>query len=200
MVQKISFENKEGLQNDADVPAKSKVTDADINEIKNVVNANADDLDNLHNTFQTVTNSALNYKGNVSTYNNLSSIQSPSEGDIYTVLDEGKNYAFNGEGWFFFNNTADVINLSKSSGGAIETIIVANTDYTLPFSYKVGNDSLEVYYCSDKLIKGIDYIEVGDIGSISNTIQFTDTLGDLNTTDIDGLENFKETLEFVVRR
>ena len=29
----------------------------------------------------------------------------------------------------------------------------ANTDYTIPLKYKVGNNSLEVYYCDTKLKK-----------------------------------------------
>lgn len=62
-----------------------------------------------------------------------------------------------------------------------------------------GNNSLEVFYCKEKLVKGRDYIEVGQVGKISNIVQFTDTLGDLNMSGVVGFENFKETLEFVVR-
>ncbi len=46
---------------------------------------------------------------------------------------------------------------------------------------------------------GVDYNEVGNADSISNTIQFTDTVGDLDMSEVEGFEDFKETLEFVVR-
>lgn len=46
MIKKIGYENKEGLQNDATIPDKNKVTDDDMNEIKDVVNSNADELGN----------------------------------------------------------------------------------------------------------------------------------------------------------
>lgn len=46
---------------------------------------------------------------------------------------------------------------------------------------------------------GVDYNEVGNADSISNTIQFTDSVGDLDMSDVDGFEDFAEALEFIVR-
>lgn len=43
-VTKITWENKEGIQNDTSVARKNKVMDEDMNEIKQVVNNNADEL------------------------------------------------------------------------------------------------------------------------------------------------------------
>lgn len=43
-VTKITWENKTGIQNDASVARKNKVTDEDMNEIKQTVNNNADEL------------------------------------------------------------------------------------------------------------------------------------------------------------
>lgn len=43
-IQKIDYEDKIGLQNDPNVPDKNKVLDEDMNEIKSVVNNNADEL------------------------------------------------------------------------------------------------------------------------------------------------------------
>lgn len=40
---------------------------------------------------------------------------------------------------------------------------------------------------------------MGEADSISNTIQFLDNIGDLDMSDVEGFENFEETLEFVVR-
>lgn len=84
----------------------------------------------------------------------------------------------------------------------LNSTVNANTSYTLPTGiyYKVGNNSLEVFYCDTKLIKGVDYNEVGTAGTVSNTIQFLGSIGDLDMSDVEGFENFEETLEFVVRR
>lgn len=43
-VTKITWENKEGIQNDESIPRKNKVMDDDMNEIKQAVNNNADEL------------------------------------------------------------------------------------------------------------------------------------------------------------
>lgn len=64
---------------------------------------------------------------------------------------------------------------------------------------KYGNNSLEVIYCSTKLIKNVDYNEIGNVGEVSNVIQFTDSIGDLNMSGVEGFEDFEETLEFIVR-
>lgn len=52
------------------------------------------------------------------------------------------------------------------------TEIAENTNYTIPLNYKVGADVLDIFYMGEKLIKGTHYIEVGNAGSVSNTIQF----------------------------
>lgn len=46
MLKKIEYENKIAIQNDESIPTKGKVTDDDMNEIKEVVNNNADELEN----------------------------------------------------------------------------------------------------------------------------------------------------------
>ena len=76
----------------------------------------------------------------------------------------------------------------------IRTILCRQTCIT-----KCGNNSLEVIYCSTKLVKGQDYDEIGNVGEVSNVIQFTDSIGDLNMSGVEGFEDFEETLEFVVR-
>lgn len=89
----------------------------------------------------------------------------------------------------------------KQATVTLESTVNANTDYTLPSGmyYKVGNNSLEVIYCSTKLVKGQDYNEIGNVGDVSNVIQFTDSIGDLDMSDVEGFEDFEETLEFIVR-
>ena len=51
-VTKITYENKEAIQNDASVPNKSKVTDTDMNEIKQVVNNNADEVTGMQENIE----------------------------------------------------------------------------------------------------------------------------------------------------
>lgn len=67
------------------------------------------------------------------------------------------------------------------------------------FIIKCGNNSLEIIYCGNKLVKGVDYNEIGNAGEASNIIQFLDSVGDLDMSDVEGFENFQETLEFIVR-
>lgn len=87
----------------------------------------------------------------------------------------------------------------KQASVSLTSTVSANTNYTIPIYYQVGNNSLEVIYCGSKLAKGVDYNEIGNTGEVSNIIQFLDSVGDLDMSDVDGFENFEETLEFVVR-
>jgi hypothetical protein len=74
----------------------------------------------------------------------------------------------------FQNNIEKGIN--KNNIGVIKTNIAIpeNTNYTIPLYYKVGNNSLEIFYMGEKLVKDEQYIEVGSANAISNTIQFKD--------------------------
>jgi hypothetical protein len=49
-VQTITYEDKQYLNQNADIPATNKVQDTDMNEIKSVVNNNATELINLQST------------------------------------------------------------------------------------------------------------------------------------------------------
>ena len=51
-VTKITFENKTGIQNDASVARKNKVVDEDMNEIKQVVNNNADEVSEIQENIE----------------------------------------------------------------------------------------------------------------------------------------------------
>lgn len=98
------------------------------------------------------------------------------------------------------DNIEEAINIQRATV-ILENTVNANTNYTLPTNmyYEVGNDSLEINYCGSKLIKGVDYNEIGNAGEVSNVIQFTDSIGDLDMSDVEGFEDFSETLEFIVR-
>ena len=49
---KITYDNKEAIQNDTSVPEKNKVTDANMNEIKQVINDNANELITTQNNIE----------------------------------------------------------------------------------------------------------------------------------------------------
>lgn len=46
-IQKIEYQNKVSIQDDPEVPEINKVTDSNMNEIKSVVNNNADILEDI---------------------------------------------------------------------------------------------------------------------------------------------------------
>ena len=98
------------------------------------------------------------------------------------------------------DNIEEAINIQRATV-TLSSTVNANTNYTLPTGmyYEVGNDSLEINYCGSKLIKGVDYNEVGTAGEVSNVIQFLDSIGDLDMSGVEGFEDFEETLEFIVR-
>ena len=96
------------------------------------------------------------------------------------------------------DNIEEAINIQRATV-TLSSTVNANTNYTIPLNYQVGNNSLEVIYCGSKLVKGVDYNEIGNTGEVSNVIQFLDSVGDLDMSDVDGFEDFEETLEFMVR-
>lgn len=53
-IQKIEYANKESLVNDPSVAEKNKVTDSNMNEIKSVVNHNADEFTNTIGDLETI--------------------------------------------------------------------------------------------------------------------------------------------------
>lgn len=54
-----------------------------------------------------------------------------------------------------------------------DAVIPANTDFTVS-EYTVGESELNIHKDGVKLMEGVDYIEIGEAGSTSTTIQFTD--------------------------
>ena len=72
-VTKITWENKTGIQNDTSVARKNKVTDEDMNEIKQVVNNNGNEtmqlqtfVNNMQRLMQEIASSDLTNKNNIS--------------------------------------------------------------------------------------------------------------------------------------
>lgn len=174
------------------VPGKGLSTNDFTNNYKNKI-------DTLQNIYR--------FMGAVDTVSDLPT-NGQKNGDVYNVKSENKDYAWNDntQTWVQLGSATNLDNVAMKSEIKINRSLItlqnkidSNTNYTIPLSYQVGNDSLEVFYCTTKLQKGEDYIEVGENGSVSTTIQFLDDLGNLDMSDVEGFENFTETLEFVVR-
>ena len=60
---KIQYTDKQNIRTNASVPEINKVTDQDMNEIKNVVNENADDLENTKELIPTKVSQLENDSG-----------------------------------------------------------------------------------------------------------------------------------------
>lgn len=186
MIKNINYANKQAFQNDEDVAENEKVTDVNMNEIKDVVNSNAEELERTNKKVELGFKSAFSYKGYVNTYDELSIIENLNNGDIYTVVDEEKNYVWNGQEWIEYNVNFDVSKLENQTEELRQRVtnlenitrqvtsivtdaeITQNTNYTVP-QYVLGNNSLEVFFEGCKLIKDINYIEVDE-----THIQFKD--------------------------
>lgn len=174
------------------VPGKGLSTNDFTNNYKNKI-------DTLQNIYR--------FMGTVDTVSNLPTT-GQKNGDVYNVKSENKDYAWNDstQQWVELGSATNLDNVAmkneikiKRALITLETTINANTNYSTVYSYEVGNDSLEVFYCTRKLQKGVDYNEVGTAGEVSNVIQFLDSIGDLDMSGVEGFEDFEETLEFVVR-
>lgn len=184
MIKNINYANKQAFQNDEDVPDNQKVLDKDMNEIKEVVNSNANELAETQKKITTVINAPLKYKGSVEQFSDLEKLENVNNGDIYSVTSENKNYIFAVDEWTEYTPEIDISELEAQTeelGQRVTNLenitrqvtsivtdaeITQNTNYTVP-QYVLGNNSLEVYFEGCKLIKDLNYIEVN-----TTTIQF----------------------------
>ena len=183
MSEKIQYGDKSPYQTLPDIPENNKTTAENMNEIKKVVNNNATELDDakskveeLDQKMNIVVAPALTYKGSVANYSDLSTIENPKDGDIYSVTSENKNYVYANKTWIEYTSEIDfnVINeqiqnlqtqinniptiTRQNTSLVTEEVIQQNTNYAVP-EYELGNDSLEIYFEGCKLIKDINYIE-----------------------------------------
>lgn len=183
MIKNINYANKKAFQNDEDVPDDQKVLDKDMNEIKEVVNSNAEELDKTQKKITTVTSAPLTYKGSVTQFSDLQELENVNNGDIYSVTSENKNYVYAVDEWTEYTPEIDISeleeqtqelnkkvtkleNITRQVTSVVTEEIPQNTNYTVP-EYVLGNNSLEVYFEGCKLIKDLNYIEVN-----TTTIQF----------------------------
>lgn len=130
------------------------------------------------------------YKGSLDTYSQLETKIDNIVGDVWNILEDNNNYCWDGIQWvelginidlgeYATNNSVDeeINNINKDF--SIHRYILTtteeieeNTDYEIPCNYKVGQDTLDIYYMGERLIKGTHYLEIGENNSVSNTIQF----------------------------
>lgn len=129
MIDKIGYQNKQAFQNDEDIPENQKVTDLDMNEIKKVVNNNAEELNSTNEKVALGFKSAFTYKGSVNTYTDLSSIEAIN-GDIYTVNNISKNYAWNGESWIEYNSNIDISTIEQQVNNVTQDVTKNKNDIT----------------------------------------------------------------------
>lgn len=160
------------LKIDYNIPVFEDEDISDLNEYSNqMANALKIQLDKFGNP--------LVYKGEVSTMEDL-----PTEaenGDIYSVVEENKNYIYNGVSWIEYSSTLNLsLLVAHKYHLNISTAVTKGGVITLPFYYKVGTGCLDVYYMSELLRLSSDdagtdghYREVGESGSISNQIKTT---------------------------
>ena len=123
------------------------------------------------------------HPSNAFTIEELNALTTIETGNIYRVINENKNYIYNGTSWEEYSDNIDINLLELKSHKYILTITEtteAGAEITLPCYYKVGQDVLDVYLEDERLIKSSDeagtdghYVEVGEADSISNKIKIT---------------------------
>ena len=176
MIKNINYANKQAFQNDEDIPENQKVTDQNMNEIKEIVNNNAKELDSTQKKITTVINAPLKYKGSVEQFSDLEKLENVNNGDIYSVTTENKNYIYAEDEWTEYTPQIDLTEInaqiqnlqtqinniptitSQITSLVTEEEIQQNTNYEVP-KYVLGDNSIEIYFEGCKLIKDINYIE-----------------------------------------
>ena len=177
MIKKINYANKQAFQNNDEIPENQKVTDTNMNDIKDVVNSNAEELDKTQKKITTVTSAPLTYKGSVTQFSDLQELENVNNGDIYSVTSENKNYVYAVDEWTEYTPEIDLSEINAQIQNlqtqinniptiqqqvysrVLEDEVEQNTNYEVPI-YEVGTNSLSIYFEGNKLIKDINYIEV----------------------------------------
>lgn len=123
------------------------------------------------------------FKGTVDTIEELNTLTNIEAGNIYSVINENKNYIYNGTSWVEYSDNIDINILEKKQHKyylSITTAVAAGGTVTIPCYYKIGKDVLDVYLNGERLSLSSDdagtdghYREVGTANSISNKIKTT---------------------------
>ena len=88
MIKNINYANKQAFQNDEDIPENQKVTDQNMNEIKEIVNNNAKELDSTQKKITTVINAPLKYKGSVEQFSDLEKLENVNNKSVSASSEE----------------------------------------------------------------------------------------------------------------
>lgn len=122
MIKKINYANKQAFQNNDEIPENQKVTDTNMNDIKDVVNSNAEELDKTQKKITTVTSAPLTYKGSVTQFSDLQELENVKNGDIYSVTSENKNYIFAVDEWTEYTPEIDLTEINAQIQNIIDTL------------------------------------------------------------------------------
>lgn len=122
MIKNINYANKQAFQNDEDVPDNQKVLEKDMNEIKEVVNNNATELEETQKKITTVINAPLKYKGSVEQFSDLEKLENVNNGDIYSVTTENKNYIYAEDEWVEYTPEIDLTEINAQIQNIIDNI------------------------------------------------------------------------------
>lgn len=194
------------------IPKGKDGKEYDDTEIRNLIENTINSLQNYYLKTETLsTEEIYSLISNLDTVKLLKVDSLPEVGEtnvIYLLPKEAsennvfQEYIYVNDSWEMIGSTA--INLEEyakidfveektqvnRSVITTESEISENTDYTIPLKYQVGNNSLDIFYMGEKLVKDEHYIEVGETGNISTIIQFFDW-GQAVPTD--------RIIEFIVR-
>ena len=125
----------------------------------------------------------FNWRTSVATFADIAGITSPLGLDAVVVLvDETHSgqptqYYYNGYSWVYNGiYFKEALELAVSDRNTRGVDITAATDYTLPLKYVVGSGHLHIYYDDIILVAGVDFTEVGTNATVSNKIQFTNSI------------------------
>ena len=123
------------------------------------------------------------WRNSVNTFADITSATAPIGMDAVVVLaDETRNgqptqYYHDGYNWIYngiyFKEALEVVTSERNTRGS-DTI--SGTDFALPLKYVVGSGHLHIYYDEVALVAGVDFTEVGTAGTVSNKIQFMNTI------------------------
>lgn len=105
--------------------------------------------------------SAMIYKGSVDTYSELEDIENPKTGDVYNVIENGANYAWNGEAWDYLGETLDLSGYQTK-----------NTAVTHAESTAVGNTITPIYVSDSGAATALNYTIAK---SVPSDAKFSDT-------------------------
>ena len=125
----------------------------------------------------------FNWRTSVATFADIAGITAPLGLDAVVVLaDETHSgqptqYYYNGYAWVYNGiYFKEALELAVSDRNTRGSDITAATDYTLPLKYVVGSGHLHIYYDDIILVAGVDFTEVGTNATVSNKIQFTNSI------------------------